>query len=129
MRRFALRQTLAAASLSLLAGLSATAAQAATPATQGQVTAAVQKPLPLYAHPGDANAAQTVAADNLPWPILEAKDDFYRVRIGGRDYWVDGMTVRVARAAKAACDATVTQGKTNNSPTGSTPGAGENACR
>lgn len=128
--RASLRARLAATMLALLPVLPALPAGAATPPSDlGQVAGAVVKPLPLYAHPGDAAAAQSVAPDNLPWPVLESKDDFYRVRVAGHDYWVDSMTVRVTRGAKASCAGTVMQGGSNHSPTGSTPGAGEANCR
>ncbi|WP_423195254.1 hypothetical protein [Cupriavidus sp. H19C3] len=101
----------------------------AAPAVAGQINGAVQVPLPLYLQPGDSTPAQRVTPTDLPWQILAMKDDFYRVRVAGREYWVDSMTVRVARGSKATCDTTVLPGTANHRPTGSTAGAGEEACR
>ena len=89
-----------------------------------QITAASVKPLPLYAQPGDATPAKTVAPDGLPWPILEEKQDFFRVKWEGVDYWVDGMQVRAARGVNAKCTVT----SKAQVPVGATAGAGENAC-
>ena len=89
-----------------------------------QIVAASVKPLPLYAQPGDATPAKTVAPDGLPWPILEEKQDFFRVKSEGSDYWVDGMQVRATRGVNAKC----TVLSKAPVPVGATAGAGENAC-
>ena len=43
-------------------------------------------------------------ASGLPWDVLETRNDFYRVKVSGKDYWVDSMTVHVNRAVKANCE-------------------------
>lgn len=96
----------------------------AQPAMSKQVVATSVKPLPLYAQPGDAAPAKTVAPDGMPWAILEEKQDFFRVRIEGSDYWVDSMQVRATRGANAKC----TVLSNPQVPVGATAGAGENAC-
>ena len=89
-----------------------------------QVVAASVKPLPLYVQPGDATPAKAIAPEGLPWPILEEKQDFFRVKIEGNDYWVDGMQVRATRGVNAKC----TVLSKAPVPVGATAGAGENAC-
>ncbi|MBP3979160.1 MULTISPECIES: hypothetical protein [unclassified Acidovorax] len=94
--------------------------------TEGkQITAASVKQLPLFAQPGDATPAKTVTPDGMPWPILEEKQDFFRVKVGGADFWVDSMQVRATRSVSAQC--TVLAGKAAT-PVGATPGAGKDAC-
>lgn len=95
------------------------------PSGSKQVVAASVKPLPLFNQPGDASPARTVAPEGLPWPILEEKQDFFRISVDNRDYWVDSMQVRATRGVNAKC--TVLSGKAAV-PVGSTAGAGENAC-
>lgn len=90
-----------------------------------QVVAASVKQLPLFAQPGDATPTKTVAPEGMPWPILEEKQDFFRVKVGDHDYWVDSMQVRATRGVNAKC--TVLVGKAAT-PVGATAGAGENAC-
>jgi negative regulator of sigma E activity len=97
----------------------------AQPSGSKQVVAASVKPLPLFNQPGDASPAKTVVPEGLPWPILEEKQDFFRISIDSRDYWVDSMQVRATRGVNAKC--TVLSGKAAV-PVGSTAGAGENAC-
>jgi hypothetical protein len=90
-----------------------------------QIVSASVKPLPLFNRPGEATPAKSVTPDNLPWTILEEKQDFYRVRTGDREFWVDSMHVLATRGVKAKC--TVLPGGPP-APVGSTPGAGENPC-
>lgn len=97
----------------------------AQPSGSKQVVAASVKPLPLFHQPGDATPAKTVMPEGLPWTILEEKQDFFRVSVDNRDYWVDSMQVRATRGVNAKC--TVLSGKAAV-PVGSTAGAGENAC-
>lgn len=93
--------------------------------TGQQVVGTSVRPLPLFQSAGAASPAKTVEAAGFPWPILEEQKEFYRVRVEGADYWVDGMTVRVSRPSSARCTVAVKQ----NSPVGATPGAGENGCK
>jgi hypothetical protein len=45
----------------------------------------------------------SVHVQGLPWSIEESKNDYYRVNIDGKDYWVDAMTVHVSRVVSASC--------------------------
>lgn len=110
----------------VLMALSTTAQQVhAQPNGNKQVVAASVKPLPLFHQPGDATPVKTVVPEGLPWPILEEKQDFFRVNVDNRDFWVDSMQVRATRGVNARC--TVLSGKAAV-PVGATAGAGENAC-
>ena len=80
-----------------VAALAALPTLAVAQAGGKQVVAASVKPLPLFASPGDATPAKSVAPEGLPWPILEEKQEFFRVKVGGGDYWVDSMQVRATR--------------------------------
>jgi hypothetical protein len=110
--------------LAFLAALLLTCAASA--ADLGSVVAAPKKPVPLFKTPDDDKPAAKADANDLPWPILEEKNDFYRVHVGGADYWVDSMLVRVSRGSSAKCGPVVKGAA--KTPTGSTPGAGENMC-
>ena len=72
----------------------------------GSVVAAKQNPLPVYATPNAPQAKATVKPENLPWPIKESKDDFFKVSVGGKDVWVDAMDVRAERQAVHHCSPT-----------------------
>jgi len=104
--------------LALLAGLTAAGAQ-----NLGSVVAAKQNPLPVYTGPSDAAAASTVAASNLPWPIKESKNDFFKVSVGGKDVWVDAMDVRADRQSVHRC--TTMPGAKD---TAGSPGAAGKSC-
>lgn len=67
-------------------------------------------PLPLYASPGDGAPATSIAASTLPLDVREVKGDFLRVRVGGRDLWVDSMNVRASRKTAARCGAVAANG-------------------
>lgn len=82
----------------------------------GTVVAAKQNPLPAYAGPSDAQAAGTIAAANLPWPIKESKNDFFKVSVGGKDVWVDAMDVRADRQSVHRCANTPGAKDTAGSP-------------
>ncbi|WP_321879160.1 hypothetical protein [Paraburkholderia bannensis] len=85
--------------------LGATTMAASVLAAGGQsILSAKVDPLPLYASPAAPQPASSIHASGLPWDVLESRDDFYRVKIGGKDYWVDSMTVHASQAVKAACE-------------------------
>jgi hypothetical protein len=60
-----------------------------------------------------------------PWVVLEDKEDFYRVKVDGQEFWVDSMDVRTAPVVKAKCTLGVAEKK---QPVGATMGAGVNPC-
>lgn len=69
----------------------------------GTVVAAKQNPLPVYASPGDAKSTGSVPAANLPWPIKESRNEFFKVAVDGRDVWIDSMDVRADRQSAHRC--------------------------
>ncbi|QGZ60904.1 hypothetical protein [Paraburkholderia acidisoli] len=99
---------LALALLGATATLGARDAAAATvtsnPAETVQITSAKSDPLPLYAAPGDAQPVTTTHVAGLPWDVLESQKQFFRVKLDGKNYWVDGMSVHLSRAVKAKCE-------------------------
>lgn len=112
---------------SLIAAAAAALAFYAAPVfAADQIVSASIKPLPLYAQPGSAAPAAKSDGQGMPWPVLETREEFYRVKVEGGDYWVDSMQVRVSRNSSAQCGPVI---KRVPGPTGSTAGAGENACR
>lgn len=68
------------------------------------IVSAKVDPLPLYASPDAAQPASSTHASGLPWAVLDTRNDFYRVKVDGKDYWVDSMTVHVSQAVKANCE-------------------------
>ncbi len=84
--------------------------------------------LDLYEQPGAAQAVRqiTVAEAGLPLPIKQAQTGYYQVAIGGADYWLRGMQVRISRDTAAGC-ATSTVAQVG--ATIATPGAGKDACK
>ncbi|MFD1557964.1 hypothetical protein ACFSHT_20440 [Paraburkholderia silviterrae] len=84
-------------------GAASTAPGALAAGAQSIVSAKVD-PLPLYASPDAAQPASSTHASGLPWAVLDTRSDFYRVKIDGKDYWVDSMTVHVSQAVKANCE-------------------------
>ncbi len=84
------------------------------------------KPLPLYAKSDGGTPAAKSDGQGMPWLVLEEANEFYHVKVDGKDYWVDSMHVRIARGSAAQCGPVI---KGVPAPTGSTAGAGENVCR
>lgn len=66
-----------------------------------------------------------VAELGLPLAIQESKASYHRVAIGGQDYWIKGVHVRILRGAEGGC---ATQAM-DTQPTIATPGAGQNVCK
>lgn len=77
----------------------------ASGAEEMSIVAAKVDPVPLYASPGDATAVAHTAASTLPLDVREVKGEFLRVNVGGRDLWVDSLSVRVNRKPTARCAA------------------------
>lgn len=84
--------------------------------------------LDLYEQPAATEPARQVSVSDagLPLPIQARQAGFYRVQVGGKDYWVKGAKVRVSRETTASCG-TVAQG--SSTLTAATPGAGKDACK
>jgi hypothetical protein len=91
------------ASILLAGALAMAAAGAAMAQGLGAVVAAKQNPLPVYANAGDAKATGSVSAANLPWPIKESRNEFFKVAVEGRDVWIDSMDVRADRQSAHRC--------------------------
>jgi hypothetical protein len=100
---------LASASLkniALLAALFAGISGTAYAQTKGFIAAAKQNPLPVYKSPEDSEPSEKIAANGLPWPILdESKDGFFLVSLGGKRFWVDSMDVTANRESTNRCSA------------------------
>ena len=123
----ALKQALicsvAATALAGLAGPACAQPGSAAPALQ--ILATKINPLPLFNKPGESSPAKTLVPEGFPWTVLEDKQDFYRVKVGERNHWVDSLNVRTAQTVKAKC----TLGQNNkNQPVAATMGAGSNPC-
>jgi hypothetical protein len=110
----------------VIAAVAAALALSGTAAFADQIVGASLKPLPLYAQPGGGTPTAKSDGQDLPWPVLETREEFYRVKVNGADYWVDSMQVRISRGSSAKCGPVL---KGVPAPTGSTAGAGEDACR
>lgn len=95
-------------------------------ASADTIVAASLKPLPLYAQPDGGAPAARSDGQGMPWPVLEKKSEFYRVNVDGKDYWVDSMQVRISRGSAAKCGPVINGVPP---PSGSTAGAGKDACR
>ncbi|TFW13729.1 hypothetical protein E4L96_19130 [Massilia arenosa] len=117
------RRTLAALVLALLAAGSALAADT--------ITAVKGKDIELYAAPDDAKPGVRLAPAGLPWTIKEEKNSFYRVNVGGKDGWVDGMMVTVARGSADQCPTLTAATKLSKQAenNAASPGAGAARCR
>ena len=66
-----------------------------------------------------------VAELGLPLAIQESKASYHRVAIGGQDYWIKGVNVRILRGAEGGCATK----NVDTPPTIATPGAGQNVCK
>ena len=75
--------------------------------------------------PGADKPAKTLVASGFPWVVLEDKEDFYRVNVDGKEFWVDSMDVRTAPVVKTKCTLGVAGKK---QPVGAIMGAGANPC-
>ena len=89
------------------------------------IVAAKVNPLPLFDRPGADKPAKTLVAIGFPWVVLEDKEDFYRVNVDGKEFWVDSMDVRTAPVVKTKCTLGVAGKK---QPVGAIMGAGANPC-
>ena len=114
---------LTALALAAAAGLAHAAPEASVQAPP--IVAAKVNPLPLFDRPGAGKPVKTLVASGFPWAVLEDKEDFYRVKVDGQEFWVDSMDVRTAPLVKAKCTLGVAGKK---QPVGATMGAGANPC-
>lgn len=111
----------AALALSCLCMAGATAAD--------QVVSVKGKQVEAFAEPDNAQPGTMLPVANLPWPIKEEKNSFYRVSVGGKDAWVDAMQVVVGRDATDACPQAGQGGKLVRGPVAGSPGAGRERCK
>ena len=83
--------------------------------------------LDVFDNPGATEPAQQIPAAEIPMPlpIAASQAGFFKVSLGGRDGWVKGAQVRVKRETGASCAGKISQ----FTPTGSTAGAGGDACK
>lgn len=115
----------------LICSVAATALAGAACAQPGSAAPALQilttkiNPLPLFNKLGESNPAKTLVPEGFSWTVLEDKQDFYRVKVGERDHWVDSLNVRTAQTVKAKC--TLSQNN-KNQPVAATMGGGSNPC-
>ena len=114
---------LAVLALAAVAGTAHAQREAAVQAPP--IVAAKVNPLPLFDRPGAGKPAKTMVAGGFPWVVLEDKEDLYRVKVDGQEFWVDSMDVRTAPVVKAKCTLGVAEKK---QPVGATMGAGVNPC-
>ncbi|WP_250515475.1 hypothetical protein [Caballeronia sp. INDeC2] len=63
-------------------------------------------PLKLYETPELKDGAVSAPPDSMPLQVEgAAKNGFYPVNVRGKQYWVDGMDVKMQRANRATCTA------------------------
>lgn len=84
--------------------------------------------LDLYEQPSAAQPIRqiNVSEAGLPLTIQSKQTGFYKVVIGGKDYWVRGSNVRISRDTTANCGAVALA---SSELTAATPGAGKDACK
>jgi hypothetical protein len=88
------------------------------------IVSAKVDPIPLYTSSDGGNAVKRVPASGLPWPIKDTRNDFFRVAIDGKDYWVDSMDVHAGMSVVAPCSRGAGGG-----PTAADFGSNTNRCR
>jgi hypothetical protein len=60
----------------------------------------------LYDAPNGQKSVGTAGPPNLPLQVQgAARNGFYPVRVGDKQYWVDGMEVKMHRDNRAQCNA------------------------
>lgn len=63
-------------------------------------------PLKLYETPESKDSAVSAPPDSMPLQVEgTAKNGFYPVNVRGKEYWVDGMDVKMKRSNHAQCNA------------------------
>lgn len=84
--------------------------------------------LDLYDQPGAAQAVRQVSVSEagLPLRIQSTRTGYHQVAIGGQDYWLRGLQVRISRDSTASCG---TAAHAALGATIATPGAGKDACK
>lgn len=76
---------------------------ATAPVSYSSVVSSKIDPVPLYASSEGKSQAGSAAASTLPWKIDEDQNDFYRVSIAGKTYWVDSLDVHADMPVTARC--------------------------
>ncbi|MEX3919969.1 MULTISPECIES: hypothetical protein [Paraburkholderia] len=94
------------ASIALPLAIAVAAAWTAPAMAAQSIVSAKSDPLPLYAAPVPATPVSSAHASGLPWTVLEENSGYYRVKLGGKDYWVDSMNVRASQIVRANCEKT-----------------------
>ncbi|MFM0624814.1 hypothetical protein [Paraburkholderia xenovorans] len=80
------------------------------------------EPVKLYSAPDTKSSS--IIAPTLPLLVQGASQhDFYPVKVDGKPYWVDGMSVKVVRSAQARCS------KSAGVQAAGTLGAATNRCQ
>lgn len=84
--------------------------------------------LDLYEQPGAAQPVRQVSVGDagLPLNIQATQTGYHKVSIGGHDYWLRGLQVRISRDNTAGCG---TSAHAAVGATIATPGAGKDACK
>ncbi|WP_176053337.1 hypothetical protein [Paraburkholderia caribensis] len=82
-------------------------------------------PIPLYANPDGKNQTGSAPASSLPWTVEDDRNDFYKVSIGGKHYWVDSMDVHANMYVTAKCS----RGAGPGGPVAADFGASSNRCK
>lgn len=84
--------------------------------------------LDLYEQPGAAQPVRQVSVGDagLPLNIQATQTGYHKVSIGGHDYWLRGLQVRISRDNTAGCG---TSAHSAVGATIATPGAGKDACK
>lgn len=84
--------------------------------------------LDLYDKPGATEAISQINVIDAGMPLLiqSKQDGFYKVAIGGKEYWVRSAKVRISRDATASCGVVA---RASTGLTAATPGAGKDACK
>ena len=82
----------------------------------------------LYDQAGATQVARQINVSDagLPLTVQDKQAGFYKVNIGGTDYWLRSAKVRISRDTTANCGAVALA---SSELTDATPGAGKNACK
>lgn len=119
--------------MKLTTGVLATCLALSTSMVAAQDTVVASSPssrtsLDLYEQPGATQPVRQIAVSEvgLPLNIQATQTGYHKVAIGGRDYWLRALQVRIKRDSTAGC---VTAANAPLVATIATPGAGKDACK
>lgn len=108
--------------LSLLGGL-------ATYVSAEQIVSVKTKKLEVFAKPDDDKPLSIVEPVGLPWQIKEERNAYFKVRLNGKDVWIDAMQVTVLRDSADKCPPKTQSIGTTPDVVAASPGAGALRCR